>query len=122
MQIVFVVKTCFRYQNRILIIYSWRHKTPEMITKKMSTVWEDDSATVDEKASRGYLARETFWSEGLAVGSEEWVGSLLPNVRNARIERIGPADSTTEVAESRGTYAVYASKRDGEAFWRDRVG
>ena len=78
-------------------------------------------ATIDEEASRGYQARETFWSEALAVGSEEWVGALLPNVRNARIERVIAAGSATEVAESPGTYAVYTSKRDREAFWRDRV-
>jgi hypothetical protein len=77
--------------------------------------------TIDEEAGRRYWVREPFWSEALAVGSEEWVGSLLPGVRNARMECVVPAGRATEVEESPGTYAAYAPKRSKEAFWQERM-
>jgi putative transposase len=77
--------------------------------------------TIDEEAGRRYWVREPFWSEALAVGSEEWVGSLLPGVRNARMECVVPADRATEVEESPGTYAAYAPKRSKEAFWQEKM-
>jgi len=73
-------------------------------------------ATVEGEVQRAYLVRQPFWSEALAVGSEEWIADLLPNVRNVRIER---ADLPDEIAEGLGTYAAYVPKRDAEAFWRE---
>ena len=76
-------------------------------------------ATVQEQIQGAYLAREPFWSEALAVGSEEWVTGLLPHVRNVRIERVAESQS---VAEDPGAYAAYAPKRSREDFWRERQG
>lgn len=73
-------------------------------------------ATVEEEVQRAYLVRQPFWSEAVAVGSEEWVTGLLPNVRNVRIEH---ADVPQAVAEEPGVYAAYAPKRSREDFWRE---
>ena len=75
------------------------------------------AATVREQCDLGYLVRDPFWSEALAVGSEEWVTGLMPNVRNVRIERV---DDRETVAEEHGLYAAYAPKRSREDFWRER--
>ena len=77
-------------------------------------------ATVEEEVRRAAdLVRQPFWSEAVAVGSEEWVTRLVPNVRNVRIER---ADVPQTVAEDPGVYTAYAPKRSREDFWRESQG
>ena len=63
------------------------------------------TATVDELVAQRRFAREPHWSEAPAVGSEQWVETLLPNVRNVRMERI---DDACQSAELREVDAVYA--------------
>ena len=64
-------------------------------------------ATIEEEINCGYQVRQPFWSEALGVGSEEWVTTLLPDARNARIERVALPDT---VAESPDIYAMYVPK------------
>ena len=73
-------------------------------------------ATIDEEVRSGSCARRPFWSEAVAVGGEAWVRSLLPNARNARVER---ACAEGVLSEDAASYAVYLPKREREAFWRD---
>jgi putative transposase len=73
--------------------------------------------TVREAVLAGPGNRCPFWSEALAVGSEEWIRSLVPRVRHARVEW---TDEFEEVGETAGSYALYVPKRDREAFWRER--
>jgi len=63
-------------------------------------------------------ARQPFWSEARAVGGEQWVEALLPNVRNARVEKTDLPDT---ICDGTATYAVYAGKRDRELFRQRRI-
>ena len=76
------------------------------------------TATVEELLARRRFAREPHWSEALAVGSEQWVEALLPDVRNVRMERISEARAPGELGEAGTVYAAYAPKRSQEDFWR----
>ena len=73
------------------------------------------SATMADLMQQGYLHREPFWSEALAVGSRSWAGGLLPECRKVRIE---PVETPLSVSEAEGTYALYVPKREAQSFWR----
>ena len=75
------------------------------------------TATIEQETTSGYLVREPFWSQALAVGSDRWVAGLLPKVRNARVE---PVEEVAGLQEAPATYAIYAPKRDRADFWRQR--
>ena len=77
-------------------------------------------ATVDEQVRRGYLVRERFWSEALAVGNEGWVRAAVGNARNVHIESIRPA-TDPGIRDQAGTYAAFATTRAAQDFWRSRM-
>lgn len=91
----------------------WCLGMPDMPDSSFCSWYE---ATVEEEVQRAYLVRQPFWSEAIAVGSEEWVSELLPpKMRNVRIERAVPRT----VGEEQGVYAAYAPKRSREDLWRE---
>ena len=73
------------------------------------------SATIGDLMQQGYLHREPFWSESLAVGSRSWAAGLLPECRKVRIE---PVKTPLSVSEAEGTYALYVPKREAQSFRR----
>ena len=58
----------------------------------------------------GCFVRDAFWSEAVAVGSKEWVSSLVGNTRNARIECPDSAEAVCEGASSYAGYLPQAGK------------
>ncbi len=72
------------------------------------------ASTIAAQAGQGYLVRKPFWSEAVAVGSRNWVSDLMPGARNVRIEAVETADN---VGEDKGSYALYAPKREARDFW-----
>ncbi len=73
------------------------------------------SATIADFMRQGYLHREPFWSEALAVGSRSWVAGLLPDCRKVKMDLV---ETSLSVSEAEGTYALNAPKRETQGFWR----
>ena len=73
--------------------------------------------TLDDYVKSHHHAREPFWTESFAIGSEEWLGGMVRGVYGARLKPIEAA-SGMAIKEDTALYGIYGGKRAREAFWR----
>lgn len=73
--------------------------------------WYQD--TLEEKLFETYHAREAYWSEATAIGSESFVGRFTNRILRSRIEVV----SDVTIGEEDWSYTVTLSTREHKALW-----
>ena len=72
--------------------------------------------TLEDYIGRNYHARESVWTESLAIGSREWLLKLGKGIHGIEIEEL--EKSFIRAGERTSLYRLTGSSRAKQAFWR----